>query len=287
MFCFKCHKLLFSGNLVEVYIAQLRALNLGLDYILDDLLEFSNEMTNSVKGFDWSSDEGQTYLRGRLFEKVNIEYGHVQSNKKSSDVAGTSKDNNMSTSDIKAEMMEDSVISKIDEIDPTLPRTIAQIENVEIVNSKSVVERKQQIFKDFIGGKLVKPLKVCTGCTSRKAGMNVINRSLIILTASKAATSVAKFNSDDQDGQGNEASSINIEMKGKSYLTPSQAREHMRRLWKNEQPTLERIFPFINFEKKGEAKDPIGSTDCPLDVFFWETIIVSPNRFRPLVPCRS
>ncbi|KAI2811349.1 DNA-directed RNA polymerase I subunit RPA1 [Blomia tropicalis] len=265
MFCFNCHYFLFSRNHVEVYIAQLRALDLGLDFILDDILEYANEVTNSVKGFDWNSLEGQTYLRNKLNEKINTEFRQLKSTK------------------LTNESFEDEPPSSLND-------GISTLENVEIMNSKNVIEKKQQIFKDFFGGKLIKPTKICCNCNSRKAGMNVINRSLIILSSTKAAQSVANFDNDEDDEQDSSGKNIKVEMKGKSYLTPSQTREHLRRLWANERETLLRIFPFINFETDNSNNQTMENgfevvnekDSCPLDVFFWETIIVSPNRFRPL-----
>ncbi|KAH9399850.1 DNA-directed RNA polymerase I subunit RPA1 [Tyrophagus putrescentiae] len=286
MFCFNCHHFLFSRANVEVYIAQLRALNLGLDFVLDDLQEYANELTGINAQFDWNSPEGQTYLRGRLNDKINSEYSLLKSNKEKL-FAAEEETSQASSSSSKPSTSTASQV-KSDGV------PLVTLESVEIMNSKNVVEKKQHLFKDFIGGKLVKPGKVCHSCNARKAGMNVINRSLIVLSAAKAAASVAKFNGNNEDSNdstegGNNATGINIEMKGKSYLTPAQAREHLRRLWAHEKDTLVRIFPFINLDveedlvkmsKSSSSKN--SSSSCPLDVFFWETIIVSPNRFRPL-----
>lgn len=230
--------MLFTPFNVEIYISQLRALDLGLDFILDDIIEYANEVTNSVKGFDWASDEGKTYLRSKLNSIINSELQHTKQ---------------------KAECDD-----------------IVQLESVDILNSKNVIEKKQHLLKNFFNGKLLKPNKVCTFCNTRKAGMNVINKSLIVLTASKAVTSVKKFDAEN----GNSATDISVEMKGKSYLTPSQAREHLRCLWNNEKEVLLRLFPFLNIDLTSNLK--IDDKSCRLDVFFWETIIVTPNRFRPL-----
>ena len=73
MFCFNCHRLLFTPFNVEIYIAQLRALDLGLDYILDDILQYANDISQSTKGFDWSSFEGKTFLRTKLTTLINSE----------------------------------------------------------------------------------------------------------------------------------------------------------------------------------------------------------------------
>ena len=74
-------------------------------------------------------------------------------------------------------------------------------------------------------------------------------------------------------------SSKSIEMKGKSYLTPAQAREHLRKLWVNEKDVLIRLLPFLDIDFNVDNSIP---NECPMDVFFWETIVVTPNRFRPL-----
>lgn len=293
--------MLFPRNLVETYIAQLRALNLGLDFILDDLLTEEHVITGGGKVVDWNSLEGQTYVRGKLNDMINKAYADQLNSRKVTPKCSDKEQN--SRDSIKSEMLTDAVELPV-VIDPTASTSkeeqVSPLESVEIMNSKNVIEKKQRLFKDFFAGKLVKVTKVCRNCHARKAGMTVVNRSLIFLSASKAAHSVAKFKDNDdpeeEDGdglkkKGKDAASINVEMKGKSYLTPSQAREHLRLLWSNESDTLLRIFPFINFDLDDEQKHhrqladlPPNAipTSCPLDVFFWETILVSPNRFRPL-----
>lgn len=160
MFCFKCHYLLFSPFQVEVYIAQLRALNYGLDFILDDILEYSNEIAQTVKGFDWTSYEGQCWLRAKFTSMINQELCKVK--------GSASKEKMLELED----MNEDE---------------LAQLETVEVEHSKNVIERKQQLFKDFLGGKLLKMNKLCTRCSARKAPINVINKSLFIQSMPRGA----------------------------------------------------------------------------------------------------
>ncbi|KAH9426402.1 DNA-directed RNA polymerase I subunit RPA1 [Dermatophagoides pteronyssinus] len=250
MFCFNCHRLLFTPFNVEIYIAQLRALDLGLDYILDDILQYANDISQSFKSFDWGSSEGQTFLRSKLTELINSE---CRNNKKK---------NMMEKNEINDKNMDDN--------------NVVQLESIEIVNSKNVIEKKQHLFKDLISLKIIKPTKVCTRCNSRKRGLNVINKSSIVMTTGTRMKNVTDM--DETIGVENR-SSKSIEMKGKSYLTPAQAREHLRKLWVNEKDVLIRLLPFLDIDFNVDNSIP---NECPMDVFFWETIVVTPNRFRPL-----
>ncbi|KAH9507075.1 DNA-directed RNA polymerase I subunit RPA1 [Dermatophagoides farinae] len=256
MFCFNCHRLLFTPFNVEIYIAQLRALDLGLDYILDDILQYANDISQSTKGFDWSSFEGKTFLRTKLTTLINSECRNQK------------KKNSMKTND-----------KPMDDNDNDDDDGIVQLESVEIINSKNVIEKKQHLFKDLISMKMIKPTKVCMNCNSKKRGLNVINKSSIVMT-----TGIRSKNVNDMDetiGIENRTS-MAIEMKGKSYLTPVQAREHLRKLWLNEKDVLIRLFPFLNIDFNPDNAISNDECECPMDVFFWETIIVTPNRFRPL-----
>ncbi|OTF81118.1 hypothetical protein BLA29_010970, partial [Euroglyphus maynei] len=138
MFCFSCHRLLFTPFNVEIYIAQLRALDLGLDYILDDILQHANDISQSTKGFDWGRAESQTFLRSKLTSLINSE---CRNNKKKNLIEKNDDDN------------------------------VVELESIEIVNSKNVIEKKQHLFKDLISMKMIKPTKVCTHCNSRKRGL--------------------------------------------------------------------------------------------------------------------
>lgn len=243
MFCFECHHLLFTPFNLEIYIAQIRAIDMGLDYILDDIFSFASAISQASKGYNWNSFEGKTYLRSKLNEMINCEF---------------------KKSNVK--------LSKELDIDNENAKVL-NLESVEIVNSKNVIEKKQGLFKKLFNCKIIKPNRACVHCNARKHGLNIVNKSLIIMSTGGKAIANAEKNEEQEIDK--------IDLKGKAYLTPSQARCHFRKLWENEKDILVRLFPFINidFEDSDIVKD---EDDCPMDVFFWDTIVVSPNRFRPL-----
>ena len=137
--------------------------------------------------------------------------------------------------------------------------------------AKNIIQYQQNTFKDFMTGKRIKPNKKCLGCASHKQGLVVLNNCLIIMSGLKGS---AKKSHKSRDS-GPEVD-LSIGVKGKSHLNPQVARNHMRALWSNEKEALSRIFPFLN------VNVPLVDDSSPVDVFFWDTIIVSPNRFRPM-----
>ncbi|KPM03307.1 DNA-directed RNA polymerase I subunit RPA1-like protein [Sarcoptes scabiei] len=235
MFCFDCQHLLLTPFNVEIFIAQIQALNLGLDYDLDKIRDYASEISNSVKGFDWGSIEGRTYLRGKLndliWKEINLQ--------------------NIAREEINKKIISDD-------------------ELVEAVNSKNIVEKKQNLFKNFFNCKIIKPTRVCGNCNARKRSLNVINKSLIVISGMNTDSKIFEYEVDD-------ASAKSIDMKGKSYLTPLRARDLLRKFWFNEKDVLKKLFPFLKIEDDNDD-----SENCPMDVFFWEKLVVTPNRFRPL-----
>ncbi|XP_014670360.1 PREDICTED: DNA-directed RNA polymerase I subunit RPA1-like, partial [Priapulus caudatus] len=65
------------------------------------------------------------------------------------------------------------------------------------------------------------------------------------------------------------------ELMGQSYLTPVDARKHLREVWKNSGQLLGKLFPSL---EAGASPDNL----CPLDFFFLDVIAVPPSKFRPL-----
>ncbi|KAK8771068.1 hypothetical protein V5799_025686 [Amblyomma americanum] len=59
-----------------------------------------------------------------------------------------------------------------------------------------------------------------------------------------------------------------------SYLTPVEARVHLRQLWKHERPLLQHLFGVLALASR--------SHESPVDMFFLEALVVPPTRFRPM-----
>uniref|UniRef100_A0A0N5AWC2 DNA-directed RNA polymerase subunit n=1 Tax=Syphacia muris TaxID=451379 RepID=A0A0N5AWC2_9BILA len=55
--------------------------------------------------------------------------------------------------------------------------------------------------------------------------------------------------------------------------------EHFRMLWKNEGHLLKKLFPLFDCELTNFQSQ---SVKCPLDILFCDTVLVPPNKFRPV-----
>ena len=59
-----------------------------------------------------------------------------------------------------------------------------------------------------------------------------------------------------------------------SYLTPLMAKDHLRKLWKNDRDLLRHVMGALNIAD--------AHAQHPTDVFFLDTMPVCPSRFRPV-----
>lgn len=142
---------------------------------------------------------------------------------------------------------------------------------------RNIVVRRQNIFQEFIQGKLIKPCKHCPRCASKKAQISIINNSMIICSGSKKAKKAEKEATVNPNEPGileNKIQENDFELSGRSNMTPIVARNHLRELWKNEKRAMSMLFKLLDIK--------LDESDSPVDVFFLDIIPVMPNRFRPL-----
>ena len=166
---------------------------------------------------------------------------------------------------------------------------LTKTNNSEICNAKNIVEKRQKLFKELIGGKYIKPMRTCIHCNGKKQGLSIVNNSMIMLTttgqrkiASQKKTRLSKnaqnTTIENEENEENEANESVTETTAKlPYLTPAFARTHLRQLWNNDKETLRRLFAFLNYETA-----LISNENSPIEVFFLDAIAVPPNCFRPL-----
>ena len=64
-------------------------------------------------------------------------------------------------------------------------------------------------------------------------------------------------------------------MNDQVYITPTDARRHLRGVWDNDKKLMQCIFGALNVRRKD-------GTPYPSDVFFLEVVPVPPSRFRPV-----
>ena len=70
------------------------------------------------------------------------------------------------------------------------------------------------------------------------------------------------------------------------YLTPLEARNHLRSLWTNDPLLMMTIFSCLRSDEGSSLwKEGSSVEGCPADMFFIDVIAVPPSRFRPVSTC--
>lgn len=151
---------------------------------------------------------------------------------------------------------------------------------------RSIVDRLTKIFRNFINGQLIKPLKVCPHCGQKKAVLTLHQSAVIHVSTSSAKKIEGKRNkkkvSPDVEAQPSDTGDYKdyhyITTDERKYLTPIGVRFIFRKLWENEKQKMKKIFHFLNLSKQ----DPDSETIIhPTDLFFIDTFLVPPSKFRP------
>lgn len=261
--CIECNRFRLSQTLLKLFLAQLEALNCGFDHLTNELEDIMMDMCQNAK------------------EKTDDSYMAVALGKK-----------------LLARIQEEK--AKTPDFDC---RTRPQ--------QRSIVEKLSKLYRNFINGNLIKPSKNCPYCGAKKITMALHQQSVINISASSSKTieelseaykiKSAKKLKVKKKGIFIDNNDLNfIKSDDKVFLTPVGARHYMRQLWKNERRTMERLFHFLNIEKKEAkveekeegAEDDDGDVDPkaklkkevgfqPVDLFFIDTILVPPPKFRP------
>lgn len=231
MCCFTCHRLLFHPAQLQTALAQISALDHGLDYLVDELHAVANEL---VEATDNSvNSDFVSYLVNKLKQ-------HIQYTLEKRGPVGEKGDNQV----------------------------------------RNIIDRKQKLVKSLLQGQLVKILKVCPHCVVKKYNMSLMNNAMMLMTLPKNANS----SKDEPDEKAedeeevlvlkNKVEELDISIGGKSYLSPLIARDHLRKLYKNEKDTLIHFLKILDIDTS--------SDENPMDAFFMDVVTVIPPRFRPL-----
>lgn len=260
--CLECHHFRLSLHDLTLFLAQLEALNNGFDHLVDDLDDTTKDICRGEKGI---SD----YLNVLLREKLR---------------------------------------KMIEEEKEKTPNFECQ----KRPQQRSIVERLSKLFRNFINGHLIKPTKICPHCGEKKTAISLHQQSVLVVgtNSSKPINEIDKGAKDKPSEKGKSArkkkkvkADVNrcddlryLRTDEKKFLTPIGARHILRQLWKNERLTMKRIFHFLNLteqETKEEQavlddviedpKEKLKSANQfqPIDLFFIDTILVSPAKFRP------
>ncbi|XP_033736783.1 DNA-directed RNA polymerase I subunit RPA1-like [Pecten maximus] len=159
----------------------------------------------------------------------------------------------------------------------------------EISTVKNVEAFKNTEISNFIRSKLMLTSISCPHCKSKKRQIKQENNVKFLLSGKRkekiavkksTGSSVSKNDEEDISMEMNttlpeeeeeDRSSLTFDSIEQTYISPSQARDHLRLLWKQDRVILKNLFHSL-----AKAAD-----DSP-DIFFLQVIPVPPSRFRPI-----
>jgi len=249
--CLECYRFRLSPPELTLFLAQLDALNNGFDHLVDQLRETAVELCRGEKD---KSNYMNIVVRQELQKMIEEE--------------------KLKTPNFECQKRP---------------------------QQRSIVERLSKIFRTFIQGQLIKPTKVCPHCGEKKQTTSLHQQMSIVLGAqgTKVAAAEAKLKAKAKS-KGAATLKWNdlhyLRQDDKTIMTPIGARHVLRQLWNNETTTMKRVFHFldIDYDKStdkvehdvSKISDPkeqlkIESEFRPTDLFFIDTILVPPCKFRP------
>lgn len=141
-------------------------------------------------------------------------------------------------------------------------------------------EYGRQVTKEFLGRACL--LKMCENCGGRSPALRKEGNAKIFegaLTRKDQAAMDSKHMKQESVFKSSEVSAVpdaNVDKSKIVYITPIQAREHLRLLWAREKAIMDWVFGAASPTKPGSLR-----SSSP-DQFFMEAIAVPPTRFRPL-----
>lgn len=258
--CFSCHRLLAPPVACQVALAQLQVLQYGAVAAVQELQDIVNESL--------ASDGNRGVVAGAVRPGLQ-------------------------------QRIEACVAAVVrDAGDPEEARRAAGVKNV--------VECRQRTIKVFIREHLMGAPRKCPHCAELRRAMSIHNNSRFVYTSKirpvvKPPTSAVPvrrtYGGFEEDAGGGfdveeeqreeeeemlrrQAAEEAAEAKGGqgggslSYLTPVEARAHLRKLWERERPLLRHLFGILALASS--------SHESPVDMFFLEALVVPPTRFRPM-----
>ncbi|XP_069127871.1 DNA-directed RNA polymerase I subunit RPA1-like [Argopecten irradians] len=162
----------------------------------------------------------------------------------------------------------------------------------EVSTVKNVEAFKNAEISHFIRYKLMVTSVTCPHCQNKKRLIKHENNVKFLLSGKRKVvekTSVKKGNekqgkskskSNDDDSQMDisttmleevEEETVKFDSSEQTYISPSQARDHLRLLWKQDKVILKYLFHSLS-----------KTADDSPDIFFLQVIPVPPSRFRPV-----
>ncbi|XP_074598393.1 RNA polymerase I subunit RpI1 [Brevipalpus obovatus] len=229
--CFKCHKLVLHPARLVGALAQIKALDYGLDYVVGDLQNISEGL---IRTFEEKS------------KIMSADFCTLLENK-----------------------LDRYLQEKVEEA-----KACSNDPDIHLV--KNIIEKKQRIIKGLMQAQIAKITRVCQNCAERKFSMTLSNNSQVLLQLKTVKPNApVQVEDDDEDFEvvKNQVEEFEFDVKGKSYLSPLIARDHLRKLWQNEKNTMKLFLKILAIDENDE-----NAMDC----FFMNAIPVIPPRYRPL-----
>ena len=253
--CLECYRFRLVSTELTLFLAQLEALNHGFDHLVDQLSETAIDICRTEKG---NSDYLNVFLKEQLDKLIEDEKARNANN------------------DCEKRPQQ-----------------------------RSIVERLSKLFRNFIQGQLVKATKKCPQCGEKKQTTSLYHQLSIIL-----GTQGAKLVNIDSESTADKKSKTKSSIKekltwedlhylrqdDKTVMSAIGARHVLRELWRNEKETMQKIFHFLRIDYDKSCEDPelgtkkmrdpkeqakLDSRFWPTDLFFIDTILVPPCKFRP------
>lgn len=135
------------------------------------------------------------------------------------------------------------------------------------LQQRSIVERLSQLFRCFLNGSMVKPMKICPNCQEKKTSISLHQNSVMVVgtNSSKAINelddlSVRKRSKKHKSSKSKKPKHEPITFQNlsyivtddKRYLTPIGAKHYLKQLWYNEKQTMRTIFRFLDMRTEIE-----------------------------------
>lgn len=160
---------------------------------------------------------------------------------------------------------------------PMLIRTLYQILNKTCLDCHELRladqdEQTQASIVNFLTNNHVKPAKSCPSCGHKRTGLTLKQSSVFTVGSGVTGPKDSRKKKKKSSEQIHDEDLIDYEClhflnsADKKYLTPIGARNCMRDLWKREKNNLMKAFSFL---------------ENGVDVFFLDTVLVPPSKYRP------
>lgn len=272
--CLECFHLRLSKPSLQLFLAQMEALNCGFDHLIEELDDIAADMLRDSKTDD------ETYLQVILGKKLE---SRIREEKEK-----------MPDFDCQKRPQQRSIVER-------LSKLFRNFVNGKIIKPSKVCptcnEKKITI-------SLHQQAVIVVGVGSSKPIDTLLNSSLnetSIDESAKDKRKKRKIEKKDKKLKRIDKPLHYLKTDEKRFLTPMGARHILRQLWKNEKLTMQRIFHFLNMEDQDvktedmeaeqslevdledDPKQKLKREDKfqPIDLFFVDTILVPPAKFRP------